>query len=58
MSDTSNILDLGCGIRKRPGTIGLDINPRSDADVIHDLTLFPYPFDDSSFGGFKDEVQL
>jgi len=43
------ILDLGCGFRKQGGMVGIDINPRSQADVIHDLNLFPYPFDDSTF---------
>jgi SAM-dependent methyltransferase len=38
------VLDVGCGRRKRSGAIGIDINPRSDADVIHDLNVFPYPF--------------
>lgn len=52
MNNTSRMLDLGCGTRKRPGSIGLDINPRSGADVIHDLSLFPYPFEDNRF----DEV--
>lgn len=42
-------LDLGCGNRKRAGMVGVDINPNSAADVIHDLNLFPYPFDDSTF---------
>jgi len=46
------ILDLGCGLRKRPGTVGIDVNPRSQADVIHDLNVFPYPFSDNTF----DEV--
>ena len=44
-----NILDLGCGNKKTPGSIGIDINPLSDADVIHDLNSLPYPFEDSSF---------
>lgn len=43
------ILELGCGNRKTPGAIGVDINPRSDADVIHDLDVFPYPFADNEF---------
>lgn len=43
------ILDLGCGNKKLPGAIGIDINPLSDADVIHDLNIVPYPFDDSFF---------
>ena len=44
-----NILDLGCGNKKLPGAIGIDINPLSDADVIHDLNILPYPFEDSLF---------
>lgn len=43
------VLDFGCGNKKRPGSIGVDINPRSDADVIHDLNVFPYPFADDTF---------
>ncbi len=43
------ILDVGCGRKKYPGAVGLDSNPDTDADVIHDLNTFPYPFDDNSF---------
>ena len=43
------VLDLGCGLRKRPGSIGIDVNPRSQADVIHDLNRFPYPFAQNNF---------
>jgi SAM-dependent methyltransferase len=43
------ILDIGCGTHKTPGAIGMDINPRTDADVIHDLDAFPYPFPDDEF---------
>ena len=45
----ADILDLGCGRAKTPGAIGMDSNPNSDADVIHDLDVFPYPFLDESF---------
>lgn len=41
------ILDLGCGKKKRPGTIGVDYSDRHSADVIHDLNVFPYPFADN-----------
>ncbi len=44
-----NILDVGCGKRKRPGAIGIDRNPRSEADMLHDLNHFPYPFPDDRF---------
>ena len=43
------ILDLGCGNKKKTGAIGIDINPDTSADVIHDLNLFPYPFEESTF---------
>jgi SAM-dependent methyltransferase len=43
------ILDVGCGIHKQPGSIGLDRNPASRADVLADLDRFPYPFADRSF---------
>ena len=43
------ILDVGCGINKVPGSIGVDVNPRSRADVLCDLDHFPYPFRDGSF---------
>jgi SAM-dependent methyltransferase len=47
-----SILDVGCGQNKFAGAIGIDSNPRSHADVIHDLGVFPYPFDSDQF----DEV--
>ena len=43
------ILDVGCGINKVPGAIGIDRNARSRADVVCDLDRFPYPFRDDSF---------
>lgn len=43
------ILDVGCGINKVPGSIGIDVNPRSRADVLCNLDSFPYPFCDSAF---------
>lgn len=51
-SHARRVLDVGCGQNKVEGAIGLDSNPRSHADVIHDLGNFPYPFSDNEF----DEV--
>lgn len=48
------ILDLGCGKKKRDGAIGVDFSDRHDADVIHNLNHFPYPFDDESV----DEIYM
>jgi len=50
------ILDLGCGNKKIQGAIGIDINPLSDADVIHDLNVLPYPFNDSRVEIIADNV--
>ena len=47
------ILDVGCGVNKRSGSIGIDRNPRSKADVICDLDHFPYPFADRSFDALQ-----
>lgn len=43
------LLDVGCGRAKYPGAIGLDINPRTDADVIADLNRPPWPFARDTF---------
>jgi SAM-dependent methyltransferase len=48
-SDSMKILDVGCGANKYPGAVGLDYNEKTDADVIHDLGRFPYPFPDDEF---------
>ncbi len=45
----TKILDVGCGANKYEGAIGLDNNPRTSADVIHDLGQVPYPFPDNEF---------
>ena len=46
-------LDVGCGVRKYPGAIGIDVNPASAADVICDLDRFPYPFADRTFDNLR-----
>ena len=43
------ILDIGCGSAKTPGAVGLDISADADADIVHDLDVFPYPIEDGSF---------
>ncbi|MCS7081037.1 MAG: methyltransferase domain-containing protein [Chloracidobacterium sp.] len=48
-TDGRRVLDIGCGRRKTPGATGLDANPHSAADVIHDLDDVPYPFPDNAF---------
>lgn len=43
------ILDVGCGNNKATGAIGIDANPHTQADVIHDLNRYPYPFSENEF---------
>lgn len=44
-----DVLDLGCGQRKYPGAVGVDISPGTDAAIVHDLDSYPWPIEDSSF---------
>jgi SAM-dependent methyltransferase len=48
-SGAGRILDIGCGSAKTPGAVGLDISADTDADIVHDLDVFPYPIEDASF---------
>jgi len=43
------VLDVGCGLNKHRGSIGVDRNLNTNADVIADLDRFPFPFRDNSF---------
>lgn len=45
-------LDFGCGDNKREGFTGVDVSPECGADIVHDLTVTPYPFKDAS----SDEI--
>ena len=42
------ILDIGCGVKKVAGAIGIDFSSLSDADVVINLNHERLPFDDSS----------
>jgi len=48
MATTERILDVGCGRDKLPGAIGIDSNPRSDADIVHDIDQRPWPIESDS----------
>jgi predicted SAM-dependent methyltransferase len=41
------ILNLGCGNKKYPNSIAVDISDRYKPDVVHDLNKYPYPFNSS-----------
>lgn len=51
------VLNLGCGNAKydfpeakaASEVVGIDISPHSQADILHDLNTFPYPFDSDRF---------
>jgi SAM-dependent methyltransferase len=43
------ILDVGCGIAKFSGSIGIDRLAATRADVLVELDHFPYPFRDGAF---------
>lgn len=42
-------LDVGCGGRKLPGAMGMDIRKELGVDIIHDANKTPWPFSDNSF---------
>lgn len=46
LSENKLKLDIGCGKNKRPGYIGVDIDPNSNADVI--ASALELPFSDGS----------
>jgi SAM-dependent methyltransferase len=44
------VLDVGCGTRKaEPDAVGIDVSPRSAADIIWDLDQFPWPLQSDAF---------
>lgn len=45
------LLDIGCGNNKQPDHTGIDISPDCGADVIHDVRITPWPFEDNSVEG-------
>ena len=42
-------LDVGCGRDKIPGSTGIDIAVASEADIRHDLGIFPYPVESDAY---------
>ena len=46
--DNLKRLNLGCGMDIREGYINVDKFMLPNVDVIHNLDVFPYPFDDNS----------
>lgn len=48
-SGAGAVLDVGCGTKKHPGAVGIDVSGDTDADVVHDLNVLPWPIEDDSF---------
>lgn len=42
------IVNLGCGNRVFPGAVNVDRAPLAGVDVVHDLDVYPWPFESSS----------
>ena len=49
MSDAAGVLNLGSGRRKMAGAVNLDISDQVGADVVHDLTVMPWPLPSDAF---------
>lgn len=43
------ILDVGCGLNKTEGSIGIDFVALPEVDVIWNLNTFPWPFENETF---------
>lgn len=52
------LLDLGCGIRKEPGHIGLDRLPLKGVDVVIELGRDRWPYEDNSVDGARSVHQF
>jgi predicted SAM-dependent methyltransferase len=42
-------LNLGCGLKRVPEAVNLDITPATHPDVVHDLNSVPWPLPDDHF---------
>jgi SAM-dependent methyltransferase len=53
MAINKSILNLGCGRKVFPDAVNLDVTPRTNPDVVHDLNQVPWPFADDSFNELR-----
>jgi len=44
-----NVLNLGCGLRHMVGAVNVDAYECAKPDVLHDLNVTPYPFENDEF---------
>ena len=40
-------INIGCGLDKQDDEFGIDVNPRTNADMIFDLNVIPCDMEDS-----------
>ncbi len=52
-TNTPRVLEVGCGTKKTPGTVGLDLLPLPGVDIVHNMEEFPWPVEAGAF----DEVR-
>ncbi len=43
-----NKIDIGCGTNKREGFLGMDQRAFPGVDIVHDVNVYPWPFEDNS----------
>ena len=46
-------LDVGCGVSLKEGYVGLDKRKLEGVSVVHELEVFPYPFEDDTFSEIR-----
>jgi len=46
-------VDIACGQNKREGFIGIDIAPAKEVDIVHNLNVYPWPFEDNEVDEFN-----
>jgi ubiquinone/menaquinone biosynthesis C-methylase UbiE len=51
-------INIGCGLDKHDDEFGIDINPRSNADMIFDLNVIPWDIEDSKFESVRCDAIL
>lgn len=39
-------LDIGCGASKKAGSLGMDVRPLPNVDIVHDFNKYPWPIPD------------
>ena len=47
--DARTVLNLGCGRKAREDAINVDLVPGEHTDVVHDLDVLPWPFENDQF---------